>query len=513
MADAPEQTTSSWMDTAEMPDYSRLSEDVRADVCVVGAGIAGLTTAYLLAKEGVSVVVLEAGTVGSGQTGRTTAHLSNALDDRYFELERLLGQHRTHLAAQSHTAAIDRIETIVREEGIECDFERVDGYLFVPEDESDITLEREIQAAHRVGLLDVQWVEQAPLEKFDTGRCLRFPAQGQFHPLKYLAGLAKVFTERGGQIFTHTHVRRINGGSPTRVQTSHGPVVIAKATIVATNSPVIDRIGVITKQEPYRTFVIAAKVAPDKITKALYWDTLDPYHYVRIQKGDPEEGEEPYDLLVVGGEDYKTGQEDDGDDRFVLLESWMRDHFPAAQKVVYQWSGQVQETLDGLGYIGRDLGGSRNVYIATGDSGQGMTHGTIAGMVLTDLLLGRRNPWAALYEPSRFPPGVAPDFAGAGLNVALQYTDWLDSGDVDSYAEVVAGTGAVVRRGLRKVAVYRDEDNQLHRCSAVCPHLGCIVAWNSTENTWDCPCHGSHFDPYGRVLTGPAIKNLDRVDD
>ena len=513
MSEEAQQSTSSWMDTAQTPTYSSLSQNLRADVCVVGGGIAGLTTAYLLAREGRSVVVLESGGLGSGQTGRTTAHLSSVVDDRYSEVERLHGSRAARLVAHSHRRAIDRIEGIVRDEGIECDFERVDGYLFAPPGGDTETLDEELAAARRAGLTEAEHVERAPINEFNTGPALRFPHQGQFHPLKYLNGLAQAITSRGGHIFTNTHVIKVRGGQTSRILTDRQYVVTARAVVVATNSPISDRIAIHTKQEPYRTYVIAAQIPVGSVHKALYWDTLDPYHYVRLENVAAQDGQEAYDLLIVGGEDHKTGEEDDGEERYARLEEWTRYRFPMVKEVKYWWSGQVMEPVDGLAFIGQDLTNGNNVYIATGDSGMGMTHSTIAGILLTDLIQGRKNPWASLYDPGRITPKAAPDFLKAGLDVVSNYGEWFSGGDVDSTTDIPAGSGAIVRRGIRKIAAYRDENGQLHTRSAVCPHLGCIVAWNSTENGWDCPCHGSQFDAYGHVLEGPSIADLNRVDD
>jgi glycine/D-amino acid oxidase-like deaminating enzyme/nitrite reductase/ring-hydroxylating ferredoxin subunit len=443
--------------------------------------------------------------------------LASAIDDHYFEIERLHGEEGAKLAAESHTAAIDRIEKVVAEERIDCDFERVDGYLFLPPGESTDLLERELKAAHHAGLTDVERVERAPLERFDTGPCLRFPRQGQFHPLKYLAGLASAIVHNGGRIFTGTHAAKITGGSPARVETSNGFSVTAAAVVVATNTPINDRVAIHTKQAAYLTYVIGARIPRASVTKALYWDTLDPYHYVRVQSGTPAGGaihskEPPHDVLIVGGEDHKTGQRDDAADRYARLEAWARERLPMIEEVVFQWSGQVMEPVDGLAFIGRNPLDADNVFIATGDSGMGMTHGTIAGMLLTDLIAGRKNAWARLYDPSRKTVRAAMEFAKETMNMASQYTDWVTGGDVSSPEEIAPGTGAVLRRGVKKVAVYRDEHGSLHELSAICTHLGCIVSWNSSEHTWDCPCHGSRFDENGRVISGPAIRDLDRVE-
>jgi glycine/D-amino acid oxidase-like deaminating enzyme/nitrite reductase/ring-hydroxylating ferredoxin subunit len=502
-----------WMATAEVPLRSSLTENTHADVCIIGAGIAGMTTAYLLAREGKRVVVLDDGRIGGGMTERTTAHLSNAIDDRYFEIERLHGERGARLAAESHTAAIDQIEAIIAEEGIDCDFERLDGYLFAPTGESKEVLERELKAAHRAGLVAVEQVTRAPLDSFDTGICLRFPQQGQFHPIKYLDGLARAIERDGGRIFTNTHARHMEGGAQSRVETDGGYVVTAEAIVIATNTPVNDLVTIHTKQAPYTTYVIGARVPRGSVTRALYWDTLDPYHYVRIQSAASKEGNDD-DILIVGGEDHKSGQADDGDQRHARLEAWTRERFPVAGEIVFRWSGQVMEPVDGVAFIGRNPGDPRNVYIATGDSGMGMTHGTIAGMLITDLIMGRNSEWATLYDPSRQTLGASLEFAKENLNVAAQYVeDYLSGGDLDADEVVAVGEGAIIQRGLKKIAAYRDEGGVLHERSAVCRHLGCVVAWNSLEKTWDCPCHGSRYDRYGRVINGPANRDLEPVED
>ena len=499
-------TDSVWEATPDR--WPTLRENTGADVCVVGAGIAGLSTAYLLAREGASVVVLDDGPVGGGETGRTTAHLSNAIDDRYYEVERRHGRRGAQLAAESHTAAIDLIERVAREEEIDCDFERLDGYLFVPPDCSTEELEREIDAAHRAGLRGVTWAERAPIRDFDTGRCLRFPRQAQFDPMKYLGGLARAFARRGGRIYTRTHADRIRGGSPARITTSGGHVVTAGAVVVATNSPVIDRLLVATRESKYRTYVIGVPVPRGSVTKALYWDTLDPYHYVRLQRG----GRGDHDVLIVGGEDERVGEHDDGDERFTELYRWTRRRWPDVGGIEFEWSGHIIEPTDYMAYIGRMPLDQPNVFIASGDSGQGMTHGAIAGILLTDLIRGRSNEWSRIYDPSRLRSVANTDFAVENVNVLSHYTDWLTGGEASSADEVEPGEGCIVRRGLAKVAVYRDERGALHESYAVCTHAGCVPSWNSTEKSWDCPCHGSRFDRYGRVINGPANRDLPRAD-
>jgi glycine/D-amino acid oxidase-like deaminating enzyme/nitrite reductase/ring-hydroxylating ferredoxin subunit len=498
------QHTSVWAATAQLPTFSPLTADTSADVCIVGAGISGLTTAYLLTQVGKSVVVLEDGAIGSGMTGVTTAHLVNALDDRFFTLERLHGERGARLAAESHTAAIDRIENIVARERINCDFSRLDGYLFRAPEHGDDFIDRELEAAHRAGLHHVSKVARAPLA-FDTGPCLRFPNQGQFHPLKYLAGVAQAIERGGGRIYAGTHATSLSGGKDAAVETNSG-VVHAKHVVVATNSPVNNLVAIHTKQAPYMTYVIGAKVPRHAVTTALYWDTGDPYHYIRLHQLDAT-----HDLLIVGGEDHKSGQADDIEQRHPRLEQWTRERFPSVGEVAYVWAGQVMEPVDSLAFIGRNPLDRENVYTVTGDSGNGMTHGTIAGMLITDLILGRHNAWADLYDPGRVTLRATGEFAKEAVNMAAQYADHLTGGDVGAVDEIARDSGAVLRRGASKIAVYRDATGELHERSAVCPHLGCVVAWNPADKTWDCPCHGSRFDKFGTVINGPANVGLPRV--
>src|SRR5690606_9222384 len=275
------------------------------------------------------------------------------------------------------------------------------------------------------------------------------------------------------------------------------------AVVVATNTPINDRLVIHTKQAPYMTYAIGVQVPRGAVTDALFWDTGDPYIYVRLQH-DEVEG----DILIVGGEDHKSGQADDTLERYQRLEDWIRAHVPTAGEVVHRRAGQVMETIDGLAFIGRNPVGHDNVYVVTGDSGMGMTHGTIAGMLITDLIDQRPNPWEALYDPSRKTLRAAGEFVREALNVSAQYADWVTAGDLSSEDDIAPDSGAVIRNGLAKHAVYRDAKGLLHRRSAVCPHLGCIVAWNEAEKTWDCPCHGSRFDRLGKVINGPANDDL-----
>ncbi len=498
-----------WLTTGETGARAPLQQDLRADVCVVGAGIAGMSTAYLLAREGRSVVVLDHGRIAGGETHHTTAHLCNAMDDGFIWLERMHGRDATRLVAESHGAAIARIEAIVADEDIACDFDRVDGYLFEPPGQTTAGLGDELAAARRAGV-SVEMVSRAPIDGFDTGACLRFSGQAQLHPLKYLNGLAAAFERLGGRIFCGTHVTEVHGGNEAEVISADGPVVRARAAVVATNAPINNRFALHSRQVPFRTFVIGGIVPRGSVTKALFWDDADPYHYVRLQGAfDPTA---TTDVLLVGGEDVRVGDVNDDDARYDRLERWARARWPTVGEVPYRWSGQVYEPVDGLAFIGRNPLDSDNIYVATGDSGQGMTHGTIAGMLLTDLICGRKSPWTRTYDPARVRLGAVAAYAKDNLGTAARYAEWLLPGEVQGVDRIPPGEGAVLRRGLQKVAVYKDLQGNVSACSATCPHLGCVVGWNKSQDIWECPCHGSRFDRFGKVVNGPAVDDLASVE-
>ena len=501
------QSVSLWMAETEPRRAPRLEGAIEVDVCVVGAGIAGLSTAYCAACEGLSVVVVDDGAVAGGQTKRTTAHLSSAIDDHFTAIERVHGVAGARAAAASHAAAIDRIESIVADEHIDCAFERVDGYLCLAGDATPDWLDRELAAARRAGL-EVEIARRSPVATLE-GPCLRFPRQAQLHPLRYAAGLADAAERRGARIFGATHVDAIEPRADGRIRVaSHasGAHVDARFAVVATNAPIHERVAVHTKQVPHRTYAMAFALAAGAIPRALYWDTLDPYHYVRIHPGERE------DVLVSGGEDHRIGALTAGAaaERYERLEDWTRRHFPVIEAERYRWSGEVLETIDGLAFIGPTPSGPANLLMASGDSGMGMTHGTIAGILLTDLVLGRENPWARWYDPARRPLAAAPHYVSDTVETALAYGEWLKLVEGDPHA-LAPNTGGVFGWGIHRRAIYCDPDGKLHVRSAVCPHLGGLVGWNDAEKTWDCPCHGSRFDRYGRVVQGPANADLDDV--
>lgn len=505
-----------WADPGALLQRPALSSDLETDVCVVGGGIAGLLCAYRMAGESRRVVVVTDGGIGSGETGRTTSHLSNAIDDRYFVIERLHGTEAARTLAESHSAAIDLLEEIASIEKIACGFRRVDGYLFLPPGESEKVLELEQEAARRAGLEGVQRVESAP--SFNSGPCLRFPRQGQLHAMAFLNGLAAACEKLGVRIFTGTRAVRIEGGEPAKVTDANGRTVRAGAVIVATNAPVSDLFAVHTKQEAFRTYALAAEIPAGSIPSALYWDTSEvagdlagAYHYVRVSPGADHGGavREGMDVLIVGGGDHPTGEVTDAWRRWDALEAWARERWPMMGEVTHRWSGQVQEPLDHVAFIGKDPGSGKNVYVVTGDSGMGWTHAGVAAILLPALVRGEEHPWEKLYDPARKPTAVPGEFLRHLGSMSGGYVDWARPGsDLHS---LEPGEGRVVRRGLSLLAVHRDDGGALHARSAACTHLGCVVRWNGAEKSWDCPCHGSRFDAMGKVISGPAVHDLHVV--
>jgi glycine/D-amino acid oxidase-like deaminating enzyme/nitrite reductase/ring-hydroxylating ferredoxin subunit len=499
---ADERTRSLWMDATVAPAPS-LDRNETADVAVVGSGIAGLSVAYELAARGADVVVLDRGDIGTGMTARTTAHLASAFDDGYAELIKTHGRDVARLVYRSQAAAIDRIEAIQAVEAIECDFVRVDGYLVLAPGTPASAIEAEFSAATDAGVPVTEEREQTPIHAKNLVRSLRFANQARVHPLKYLSGLAAVVASRGGRLYAGSPVENVEENKDGVVlKTAAGHEVRAAQAVLATNSPIVNRLAVHAKQAPYRTYAIAAPLARGRLPDALYWDTHDPYHYVRLQPG-PDE----HDFVIVGGEDHKSGAANDGERRFTALEQWIRDRLPKLGKISHRWSGQVMEPVDGIGFIGRNPGQSR-VFIATGDSGQGITGGALAGIILADLIAGAENPWAGTYDPSRKSLRALGDFVSENTTAARSFAQYLLPGEIASVGKLKPGEGGILRSGLRRVAACRDLSGRLHVCSAACPHAGCVVVWNSLEQCWDCPCHGSQFAPDGSVLNGPSFGPL-----
>jgi glycine/D-amino acid oxidase-like deaminating enzyme/nitrite reductase/ring-hydroxylating ferredoxin subunit len=501
-------SVSFWNDSVSAASFPRLSQNLQTQVCVIGGGIAGLATAYLLQRSGKKVCLIEAQEIGSGQTGFTTAQWSPVLERRYYELEALHGKEGAKLVAESHTVAIETIQSIIQNEGIDCDLKRIDGYLFSGKKDGHGLLKRELEAVHRAGLLDTYDLASVPGVNFESP-ALCFPNQLQLHPLKLLNGLAHCFIRDGGQIYSRTPVTEVQSEKQKHtVITESGFKVECEAVVVATNSPIHDRFAIHTKQAPYRTYVVGFEIPKNSIPNALFWDTEDPYHYVRTQ---PHPENPDLDLLFIGGEDHKTGQEKHPEKAYQRLIEWSCEHFPDLKSPVYQWSGQVMESMDGLAFLGHHSADEDSVFVITGDTGNGMTHSVIGALLIRDQIFGFENRWEALYRPARKKLSALGSFLKENMNVMAQYSDWLEPGEVTRLEEIKPGEGAIFRHGAHLIAVYRDKIGEYRMYSAACPHLKGVVQWNSAEKSWDCPCHGSRFDAYGKVIEGPACSDLERL--
>lgn len=486
-----------WTVTAPARRFPRLAGDMTVDVVVVGAGIAGLTAALLLKRAGKRVVVLEMNRILTGQTGQTTAHLTELLDTPYAKLLRDFGEKGARLAAASHRAAIEQMATLVDELRIDCGFQRVPLFRYAETERELLSLQEEVHAARLAGLT-ATFVPSVPLP-YATKGALRVEDQAWFHPRRYCQALADAFEGGGCHLYEDTRVVEVHDGVPCRVVTEQG-VVTATSVIEATTTP-LNRLFLHTKLYPYRTYAVAARLQAS-LEPGLYYDSREPYHYIRTQQVDGE------DWLIVGGEDHKVGHDDATDTHFAALEAYTLRRFPVGP-VEHTWSGQVIEPADGLAYIGRNSH-SRHTYVATGFSGNGMTYGTLAGMLVCDAVLGKQNPYAALYDATRVKPAAgARDFLQENADVALHFVvDRLSGPDARALSEVEPDEGRIVEVQGQKVAVYREEGGAVHAVSPVCTHLGCHVQWNRAERSWDCPCHGARYSPTGKVLNGPAVRDL-----
>jgi glycine/D-amino acid oxidase-like deaminating enzyme/nitrite reductase/ring-hydroxylating ferredoxin subunit len=503
---ADERTKSVWMDTPVV-EAAPLAGEQTADVAVIGGGIAGLSTAYELTARGRSVIVLDRGRIGCGMTARTTAHLASAWDDGYADLIRTRGLDLARLVYRSHASAIDRIEAIQAIEGIACDYQRLDGFLVLAPETPSGEIDEELAACQHAGVPVFDVREPALFPAANPTRALRFPDQGRFHPSKYLAGLARSIARRGGRLFADTTVESaVEEESGVVVKTAHGRVR-ATDVVFATNGPIGGSVTIHNKQAPYRTYALAARLPRGSLGDALYWDTLDPYHYVRLQPLT-----ESHDLVIIGGEDHKSGEANDGETRLNALERWGRQRLPGLGEVTHRWSGQVMEPIDFVGFAGRN-GRDRHRYIVTGDSGQGITHGVVAGLIISQLIIDGQSPWSEAYQPSRMITRNIGQFVSENLVALKSFAEYLTGGDLTRIEALRAGEGGIFRSGLKKIAACRDAGGQLHLKSATCTHMGCVVHWNSLEQCWDCRCHGSQFAPDGSALNGPAVAPLAAADE
>jgi len=495
--------TSHWRKTSVLPRFGRLEEDLTVDVVVVGAGITGLTTALLLQQEGLSVALVERERCGGVDTAQTTAHLTAVTDARLHELLSRFGPAAARQVWDAGTAAIHRIAELVRTLDIDCGFKWCPGFLHAATpDEGPALFERETAAARALGVA-AEYDDAVPLFQVPG---VRFPRQAMFHPLAYLTGLLRAAAAGNVQVFEDTEVQTI-AKKPRQVRTAHGRINFGHL-VLATHNPLTGLASTLraallqTKLALYTSYALGARLPRGRLAEGLFWDTAEPYHYLRAAEGRNQT------YAIYGGEDHKTGQEADTPAVYTRLEAKLRTFAPDAE-IDARWSGQVIETNDGLPLIGET---AERQFIATGFSGNGMTFGTVAGMMAADAILGRPNAWRQLFDPHRKKISSAWNFLRENKDFPVRLVrDRLTKPEAKSLRDVAPGEGKVVALGKSKVAAYRDTRGRVTACSAICTHLQCVVAWNPAEKTWDCPCHGSRFHPDGRVISGPAEEPLPRV--
>ena len=508
MATAKSDTTPYWSTSTTFPQFAKLADNAEADVVVVGAGITGLSAAYLLARDGKRVVVLERGRSAGADTGHTSAHLTMVTDTRLGELVKRFGRPHAQAVWDAGLAAIAKLDDIVREHAIEADFDWVDGYLHAPlgDDGSDQakSLRADATLAGELGF-DAEYLESIPLVARPG---IRFANQARIHPRKYLAAVAKAFVELGGRIHEHSEAEEFCD-DPRSVKVN-GHTVTCEDVVIATHNPLVGLGGMAgatlfqTKLALYTSYVIAGRVAPGVMPDALWWDTADPSQFVRV------EPHRDYDVVILGGEDHKTGQQDDTEACYRRLEERLRAIVPNVE-FTHRWSGQVIETPDGLPYIGKS---AEHQYSATGYAGNGLTLGTLAGLMISDAILERSNPWVELFDPGRkaLTRGLW-DYVKENVDYPYyMIRDRFAGPEAQSLRAVKRGQGKIIERDGAKVAAYRDPAGAVTLRSATCTHMGCTVGWNTAERTWDCPCHGSRFKPTGEVISGPAEAPLSEAD-
>ncbi|KAL2109693.1 hypothetical protein VUR80DRAFT_2127 [Thermomyces stellatus] len=509
----------------DRPSFEPLKEDAKAEVCIIGAGIAGISLAYELVTRGKDVLMLEARDVLSGESGRTSGHLSNALDDGYVNIIKKHGQYGAQAAADSHTWALNHVGKVAERLGISCDYRYVPGYeisQYTRKDsrhEGDMKhLKEEAETAKNLGL-DARFEPDLEVGGWDGKTDQRggnvFANQAAFDPTKYLVGVLNWLRGRQNfRCYDRTRVMSVEeqssvslGGKTTKVKvrTEAGNTVECDAAAETTNIP-LQKLSVIAELDYNRTYVIAIRIPKGSVEDCFVYDTAEQYKYVRLTPCDDKD-----DYIVIGGCDHQVGR-DTSRGRFEELESWVRERFTQAGAVDYRWSGQIIEPIDYMAFIGKNQG-CENVYITTGDSGNGLTHGVIAGRLIADEIEGQKNPWAKLYSPKRL-GSIAkslPSLVGNAAEINAQYKRLAQS-DIKDIEDLAPGQGGVLNPALSKpVAVYKDEDGKVTEMSALCPHMKGVVCWNQTEKSFDCPVHGSRFSKYGLCVNGPSKSNLTPV--
>jgi glycine/D-amino acid oxidase-like deaminating enzyme/nitrite reductase/ring-hydroxylating ferredoxin subunit len=489
--------TSLWLDTTPETNFPTLQNGLTVDVAIIGGGLAGLTAATLLKAEGKTVAVLEAGRIVQGVSGYTTAKVTSQHNLIYDDLTRHFGEEKARAYAEANQAAIEQIANLVQDKQIDCDFTRTEAYTYTEADDEADHIRAEAEAALKLGL-PATFTDKTPLP-FAVKAAVRFDNQAQFHPRKYSLALAQDIPGAGSYIFEDTRVVKVEEGEPCAVTTEQGTIAV-RSVIVASHFPFNDKMLYAFRLHSHRSYVVAVRVK-EPVPRGMFIST-EPSYSVRSY---PSSGS---DLLLVGGEGHKTGQGDDTVARYQRLEQWARQRF-AVQSVEYRWSTQDNRTIDGVPYIGRYGPNSRHLYVATGFGGWGMTNSTVAGILLRDLILERENSWSEVFDPNRANLTGVPDLIGQAGDIVKHFVgDRMTDETPDSIAP---GEGKIVNSEHGGVAMYKAEDGTVSTLSPACTHMGCFVQWNPAEKSWDCPCHGSRFAADGKVLHGPAIKDLEEM--
>jgi glycine/D-amino acid oxidase-like deaminating enzyme/nitrite reductase/ring-hydroxylating ferredoxin subunit len=496
----PGEPVSLWIATTPETSFPRLAGDISVDVAVLGGGIAGIATAFELKQSGMTVAVVEAGRVVKSVTGNTTAKITSLHALIYDYLISQFGEDNARLYAEAQQAAIEKIAALATEHSIDCDFRRTSAYTFTESEEDLEQIKAEVEAATRLGL-PASYVETTPLP-FPVKGAVKFENQAQFHPRKYLLGLVEKIPGDGSHVFEETRAVDVEDGEPCRVKTNRGTIT-AQSVVITTHFPFHDPNIYFAAMHPGRSLVLGCRLN-GTVPEGMYISTGEDMRSFRSNPA--EDGGE---IWMVGGEKFKTGQGGDIEERFKRLEIYARSSFDV-RSIEYRWATQDNNTVDRVPYIGKLSTGSENLYVATGFGGWGMTNSHVAAMLLTDAVRGRQNPWAEVFDPSRFKPVTsAKDFVKENLNVAKEFmSDRLSTPELDDLGKLPAGDGEVVEWKGEKAAIYKDEQGTVHAVSPVCTHMGCIVHWNNAEKSWDCPCHGSRFNFDGKVIQGPANEDL-----
>ena len=501
-----DESLSLWIDTTPSTNYPALSGDVDADVAIVGAGITGITAAWLLSKAGQSVVLVDKGRIAMSETGHTTAHIVATTDADYREMIKVHGEEGARTDTEAIRSAVELIRSLVSELAIDCGFKAVDGYLYTENEEDREYLLRQHEDLRRAGM-ESEWVDRVPLP-FPTIGGLRYRNQYVFHVRQYLLPIAEATVKNGARIFENTLIHDVQNAEKDGfcVVKSEEGSIRARHVLLATHVPINDRGTIWAKMHATRTYVVAAPIQPGQVTDALFWDTAYPYHYTRLL----DTGKSLF--LIVGGEDRDVGKEENDEERYQTLEDYCRSRF-GVTTFSHRWSGQINEPADMLPFIGESSHG-KNVWMSTGYSGTGMTYGTLSGMLLADFALERENRFAKLYDPARKNLGsILENVVTKAIEFPKRMIEKVTHLDVEakSVAEVGEGEGKIVSTGGAKYAVARI-DGELRTVDPTCTHMGCTVAWNSAEKSWDCPCHGSRFNTRGEVLNGPATAPLKQAE-